>query len=129
MKRLFGYALVLAVAAAPAFAAKNSQSVTLADSVKVGSTEIPAGDVKVTWTGSGDSVQVTLAENGKTVTIPAKLVGEKHSHKGYIVSRSNGARNASSHRGPGPLAGLSTTSRIRPGLRASSAQSCERTVG
>ena len=90
MKRLFGYALVLALAAAPAFAAKNSQSVTLAQSVKVGSTEIPAGDVKVTWTGTGDSVQVTLAENGKTVTIPAKLVEEKHSHKGYIVSHANG---------------------------------------
>jgi hypothetical protein len=91
MKRLLGYALVLALATAPAFAAKNSQSVTLADSVKVGSTEIPAGDVKVTWTGSGDSVQVTLAENGKTVTIPAKLVEEKHSHRGYVVSRTNGS--------------------------------------
>jgi hypothetical protein len=91
MKRLFGYALVLALAAAPAFAAKNSQSVTLAQSVKVGSTEIPAGDVKVSWTGTGDSVQVTLAENGKTVTIPAKLIQEKNSHKGYTVSRTSGS--------------------------------------
>lgn len=91
MKRLFGYALLLALAAAPALAAKNSQSVSFAQSVKVGSTEIPAGDVKVTWTGSGDSVQVTLAVNGKTITVPAKLVAEKHDHKGYVVSRANGA--------------------------------------
>jgi hypothetical protein len=57
----------------------------------VGTTEIPAGDVKVTWTGSGDNVQVTLAENGKAaISIPAKLVEEKHSHKGYVVSRANG---------------------------------------
>src|SRR5579862_1592996 len=91
MKRLFGYALMLALAAAPAFAAKNSQSVNLAQSVKVGSTEIPAGDLKVTWTGTGDTVQVTLAQNGKTITVPAKLVAEKHDHKGYIVSRNNGS--------------------------------------
>ena len=90
MKRLFGYALMLALTAAPAFAAKNSQSVTFAQSVKVGSTEIPAGDAKVTWTGTGDNVQVTIAENGKTFTVPAKLVEEKHEHKGYVVTRANG---------------------------------------
>ena len=86
MKRLLGYALMLALATAPAFAAKNSQSVNFAQAVKVGSTEIPAGDCKVTWTGTGDSVQVTLANNGKTVTVPAKLVTEKHDHKGYTAS-------------------------------------------
>ncbi len=91
MKRLFGYALMLTLTAAPAFAAKNSQSVNFAQPVKVGSTEIPAGDVKVTWNGTGDNVQVTLAENGKTLTIPAKLVEEKHTHKGYIVSRVGGS--------------------------------------
>ena len=91
MKRLFGYALMLALVAAPAFAAKNSQSLSIAQSVKVGSTEIPAGDVKVTWTGTGDNVQVTLAENGKSISIPAKVVEEKHSHRGYTVNRANGA--------------------------------------
>ena len=91
MKRLFGYALMLTLTAAPALAAKNSQSVTFASAVKVGTTEIPAGDVKISWTGTGDNVQVTLAENGKTVSIPAKLVEEKHSHAGYVVSRANGA--------------------------------------
>jgi hypothetical protein len=90
MKRLFGYALMLTLTAAPALAAKNSQTVNFASPVKVGTTEIPAGDVKVSWAGTGDNVQVTLAENGKTVNIPAKLVEEKHSHKGYVVSRSNG---------------------------------------
>lgn len=91
MKRLFGYALMLALATAPAFAAKNSQSFNLAQPVKVGTTEIPAGSCKVTWTGSGDAVQVTLAENGKSITVPAKLVSEKHDHKGYTVSRVSGA--------------------------------------
>ncbi len=90
MKRLFGYALMLTLTAAPAFAAKNSQSVNFAQPVKVGSTEIPAGEVKVTWNGTGDNVQVTLAENGKTLTIPAKLVEEKHDRKGYTVNREGG---------------------------------------
>ena len=91
MKRLFGYALMLAFAAVPALAAKNSQSVDLADKVKVGTSDLPAGSVKVTWTGTGDTVQVTLAENGKSITVPAKLVAEKHSHKGYTVSNKGGS--------------------------------------
>ena len=91
MKRLFGYALMLTLMAAPAFAAKNSSSVNFGSPVKVGTTEIPAGDCKVTWNGTGENVQVTLAENGKTLTIPAKLVAEKHNHKGYVVSRQGGA--------------------------------------
>jgi hypothetical protein len=91
MKRLSTYALMLALAAAPSFAAKNSQSLNFATPVKVGANEIPAGDCKVTWTGTGDNVQVTLAQNGKSFTVPAKLVDEKHNHKGYVVSREGGA--------------------------------------
>ena len=90
MKRLFGYALMLTLIAAPAFAAKNSQSVNFASPVKLGTTNLPAGDYKVTWNGTGDNVQVTIAENGKTLTVPAKLVAEKHSHKGYVVTRQSG---------------------------------------
>ena len=64
---------------------------TLSPKAKAGATELSAGDCKVTWNGTGDSVQVTIAKNGKTLTVPAKLVAEKHSHKGYIVSREGGA--------------------------------------
>lgn len=91
MKRLSAYALLLALAVAPAFAAKNSASLNLASPVKVGTTEIPAGDCKVTWTGTGDNIQVTIAANGKSFTVPAKLVEEKHDHKGYVVNREGGA--------------------------------------
>ena len=90
MKRFFGYALMLTLIAAPAFAAKNSQSLNFASPVKVGATEIPAGDCKVTWSGAGDNVQVTITEKGNTLTVPAKLVAEKHNHKGYVVSRQSG---------------------------------------
>ena len=91
MKRLFGYALVLALTVAPAFAAKNSQSVSFSQPVKVGSTEIPAGNFKLTWTGTGDTVQVTLVAKGSTVTFPAKLVAEKHAFKSYVVSTASGS--------------------------------------
>lgn len=90
MKRLFGYALMLTLAAAPAMAAKNSSSFNLAQNVKVGTTDIPAGNVKVTWTGTGDAVQVTLLSSGKSITVPAKLVSEKNGHKGYVVSNKGG---------------------------------------
>ena len=96
MKRLFGYALMLALVTAPAFAAKNSQSVKFATAVQVGSTEIPAGDVKVTWSGTGDNVQVTLVGSGKTVTVPAKLVEEKHAEKGYLVNNVGGSQQLES---------------------------------
>jgi len=91
MKRLLGYALMLALAAVPALAASNSQSFNLMQTVKVGSTELTAGYCKVTWTGTGDTVQVTLNNNGKSITVPAKLVTEKHDHKGYTVNRQGGA--------------------------------------
>lgn len=90
MKRMFGYALMLTLAVAPAMAAKNSQSFSLAQNVKVGTSDIPAGNVKVSWTGTGDAVQVTLLSNGKSITVPAKLVSEKNGHKGYVVSNKSG---------------------------------------
>jgi hypothetical protein len=91
MKRLFGCALMLALAVAPALAAKNSQSISLASPVKVGTTNFAAGDCKVTWTGAGDTVQVTLDEHGKSITVPAKLVTEKNGHKGYTVNSQGGS--------------------------------------
>ena len=91
MKRLFGCALMLTLVVAPALAAKNSQSISLASPVKVGTTNLTAGDCKVTWTGEGDAVQVTLEEHGKSITVPAKLVAEKNNHKGYTVNSQGGS--------------------------------------
>lgn len=79
MKRLSGLGLLLVLFAAPAFASQNSSTVDLTDSIKVGSTLLPSGSYKVTWTGSGSAVQVTLAQKGlASVTVPATVVTEKH---------------------------------------------------
>jgi hypothetical protein len=86
MKRLLGFAIMVTFLCVPAFAAKNSQTVKLPASVTVGSIQVPAGDCKVTWTGSGTSAQVTLSENGKTlVTVPAKVVEQKHNLNGVTT--------------------------------------------
>jgi hypothetical protein len=90
MKRFFGYALLLALITAPAFAAKNSQSLTFSDPVIVGSTTLPAGDCKVTWTGTGNDVQVTLQDSGKTVTVAARVIQEKHNQVGYLANKQGG---------------------------------------
>jgi hypothetical protein len=91
MKRFIGFASLLVLFSVPAFAARNSQTVTLSESVKVGSTQVPAGDYKVTWTGSGSTAQVTLAHNGKTlVTVPARVVEEKHNATGFTTTARDG---------------------------------------
>ncbi len=92
MKRFLGYVLVLGSLVVPAFAAKNSQSLTLTTPVTVGTTQLPAGDYKVTWTGTGSNVQVTIAQKGKaTVNVAAKLVDAKNGHVGIITDTVNGA--------------------------------------
>jgi opacity protein-like surface antigen len=91
MKRFFLYALMLVLFTAPAFAAKNSQSVSISQAVTVGSTQLPAGEYKVSWTGTGTDVQVTISRSGiAPVTVPAKLVESKHSQNGYMVNRQGG---------------------------------------
>ena len=96
MKRLFAFTFVLALASMPAFAAKNSQSVTVPEAVSVGSMQLPAGNYKVTWTGSGSSVQVTLKQQDvrtpATVTTQAKLVSENHSRAAVTINSQGGAK-------------------------------------
>ncbi|MGA2249588.1 hypothetical protein [Terracidiphilus sp.] len=91
MKRLLYSAAILALVSVPAFAAKNSQTVTIPEAVTVGSNQLPAGDYKVTWTGTGSDVQVTLIQKDKyspkPVTVAAKAVDATESHNGFTVDR------------------------------------------
>jgi hypothetical protein len=91
MKRIFGFVLACIILSIPALAASNSQKVTLPSAVQVGSTQLPAGDYKVTWTGTGSSAQVTLAKKGvQPVTVPAKVVAQKHDHSGVTTNTTDG---------------------------------------
>jgi hypothetical protein len=94
MKRFFGFAVLLSLVAIPAFAAKNEQSVTFANTVTVGATKLPAGEYKISWTGTAPNVQVTIvqrdARHPVTVTAPAKLVDEKHSSVQFTTGDQSG---------------------------------------
>jgi hypothetical protein len=91
MKRFFGFALLVASLSVPAFAAKNSQNVTFTDAIRVGSTQLPAGDYKVSWTANGSNAQVTIAEKGKaSVTVPAKLIDAKNGHIAVLTNTVGG---------------------------------------
>ena len=90
MKRFFGIAMLVALFSAPAFAA-NSQTVNIPATVNVGSTQLPAGDYKVSWTGSGPNVQVTFAQNKKTfATVQANAVEQKNDRKGVTTNSQGG---------------------------------------
>lgn len=93
MKRLLTTALLVAAMSAPAFAAaKNSETLTIAEPVVVGTTTLPAADYKVTWTGTGSS-QVTLSHGKTSVTVPAKVVDQKNGSNS-ILTDSKGGVNA-----------------------------------
>jgi len=91
MKRIFGFVLVCSLLAVPALAANKSQTVTVPVAVLVGSTVLPAGDYKVTYTATGTAAQVTLASKGvASVTVPAKVVEQKNSHPGVSTGTQDG---------------------------------------
>jgi len=74
--RLATLSLLTVALATVTFAAnKNEGSFTLADTARVGSTELHAGDYKAQWQAeSGDAVKVEFLQNGKTVaTAEGKL--------------------------------------------------------
>src|ERR1700761_1688146 len=91
MNRFFASALIVASLSVPAFAAKNSQTVTLTDPVKVGSTQLAAGSYKVSWTTNGAAAQVTIEQKGKApVTVPAKIVESKNGHVAVLTNTVGG---------------------------------------
>lgn len=100
MKRFFGFAFMLALFSIPAFAAKNSQTVQLADTVSVAGTQLPAGEYKVSWTGTGPTVQVTLKQtdvrNGATASCSAKLVQQNHDRPALAINSQGGVKTLES---------------------------------
>ena|ERR1700751_4537284 len=91
MKRFLVFAVLLTLFSTPAFAGKNSQTVTVATTLKAGSTTLVPGDYEVTWTGSGSEMQVTFAQRKKVVvTVPAKLVEENNKNQELDIDSQSG---------------------------------------
>ena len=93
MKRIWGIALLflLTLCSLPLAAAKNSQGFVLPVDVRVGDLRIPQGQYSVTWTEpSGSQVQLTLKADGKKpITIPARVIAEKHTEAGVTTFNEN----------------------------------------
>ena len=91
MKRLFVVATMFAALSLPAFAAKNSGSMSVPELVKAGSTKLSPGNYDVTWTGTGSDVQVTVTQNKKVITtFPAKLVEQDNKNVGLETQTQGG---------------------------------------
>ena len=91
MKRMLGIAVILCSLSLSAFAAKNTKEVTFSQDTKVGSTQVPAGVYKVSWTGTGSNVQIAVVKGRKTIaSSPAKLVPAKNNFVGLSTSTIGG---------------------------------------
>lgn len=74
----FGVGLLALAFTFTAYAAQKPKTVDFGRSVRVGSTNLPAGPVKVSWTGTGSDAQLTLAPKGKNpITVPAQIIDTK----------------------------------------------------
>jgi len=72
---------------------KHEGKFTLTEPAHVGSTQLPAGDYKAQWSGTGQDVQVQIIQHGKTlVTVPGKLVDNKEAaqYNSVIVKPGSG---------------------------------------
>src|SRR4051794_27455282 len=65
-------AMFLLFAFSTAFAASNSTSLNLGTAATVAGKQLQPGSYKVTWTGSGDNLTVTIKGNHTEITAPAK---------------------------------------------------------
>jgi len=93
MKRFANLIVLSTLIATAAFAAESgSGKIRLDTAVKVGSTELPAGEYKVTWTGSGAISEVTFVQGKTKVTAPAQVVAVRHNNDAVATKSENGSR-------------------------------------
>jgi len=75
MRRFATMIALSTLIATAAFAAEGGSGKIRPDgAVKAGTTELPGGGYKVTWTGSGSSTGVTPTQGKAKVTLPAPVV-------------------------------------------------------
>ena len=93
MKRFAVLILLSTLMAVTAFAADSgSGKISFDTAVKVGTAELPAGDYKVTWNGSGANTEVTLTQGKTKVTAPAQIVEVRRNNDAFATTSENGTR-------------------------------------
>jgi hypothetical protein len=92
MKKISLFLTLFAWMAVAAFAADSgSGKIHLDSAVKVGSDQLPAGDYKVSWTGTGDNAQVTLTQGKVKATTSARVVAERRKSDAVGTKTDNGS--------------------------------------
>ncbi len=93
MKRFATLILLSTLMAVTAFAADSgSGKISFDTPVKVVTTELPAGDYKVTWNASEANTQVTLTQGKTKVTAPAQVVEVRRNNDAFATKSENGTR-------------------------------------
>ena len=89
MKRTAIVALILMMTPMALLAAsKNSEKVTFSETVTVNGTQIPPGDYRVEWQGTGTSVDASILRGRKVVaSSPATLVKSNNQFSGAFEAR------------------------------------------
>jgi hypothetical protein len=89
---MLGLALLSILLSAPVMAAKDTQTFYLATTTRAGNVQLPRGICEVTWdAASGAQVKLTIrTDDGRTVTVPARMIAEKQDKTGVVISVVNG---------------------------------------
>jgi len=93
MKRFSSLLILSTLLIVTGFAADGgSGRVRLDSAVKVGSAELPAGDYKVTWSGTGDNAQVALKQGKTSATVTAQVLNVRRNNDAVATKNENGSR-------------------------------------
>ena len=97
MKKLLGLALMSALFITPLFAfplfGSKTTTVNIPEGAMVGSTQVTAGEYKVSYEGSGPAVKVTFARYGSSpIVLDAKLVPGKKDNVSVTLGTNDGVR-------------------------------------
>jgi hypothetical protein len=88
MKYMAIVALALMTPVALLAAPKNSAKVTFSQTITVNGTQVPPGEYRVEWQGTGASVEATILQAGKVLaSSPATLVIEKTNLNGAFETK------------------------------------------
>jgi len=87
MKRSIPFALAFALFATPLFAATKA-TIDIPNDVSVGSTQIPAGEYKLAYQGSGPVVNVFLSQPGHApIEFAAKVLPSRNTEVSVTVEK------------------------------------------
>jgi hypothetical protein len=88
-KLLSAFALVLALATTLGYAAaQHSASITLYETVYVGSDTLPAGDYSLHWPDGPGVIQLSITGNRHNLSVPITVTSSKVVTNGAIITMS-----------------------------------------